>query len=281
MRRTKRCFLTLMFCLMAFIMTIQVQADTKKPDIPKITSVKKSGLNSIIIKWKNVDNAKKFELYCSIDNGKFKLLKKTTKLTYTHKKLELGHTYRYKLKAINGSKKSKFSSVKKLNLPKYIKSYKLIKTAIENYGDGDGIDYKEIGYNIQYNYLVSIDLDSEAIVLELISYTGDGAEGCLQLEIDEEDWNDGVGRVWYSYEGADELISASCDGIIYFKEYNIDKEIPLIMDEESELYGFPVDEFFKGANTALRLTLYGCDYVLNKRLGITLNNLGFKSLKLD
>ena len=107
----------LMICVtMCFASAIHVAAAT--PAKPTITVVKKSTDTSVWIKWAQAKNAKKYELFCSVDGGAYKKIAVTMKLYYKHTGLKPGSTYSYKLRASNGTNKSKYSAVKKYKVPK-------------------------------------------------------------------------------------------------------------------------------------------------------------------
>ena len=68
----------------------------------------------VSLSWKKVKNAKKYEIYRAKLNsngkGKFKKLKAVKKNAYTDKTIKGGVYYKYKVRAVNGKKKSKFSA---------------------------------------------------------------------------------------------------------------------------------------------------------------------------
>ncbi len=68
----------------------------------------------VSLSWKKVKNAKKYEIYRAKLNsngkGKFKKLKAVKKNAYTDKTVKGGTYYKYKVRAVNGKKKSKFSA---------------------------------------------------------------------------------------------------------------------------------------------------------------------------
>ncbi len=70
--------------------------------------------NPVSLSWKKVKNAKKYEIYRAKLNykgkGKFKKLKAVKKNAYTDKTVKGGVYYKYKVRAVNGKKKSKFSA---------------------------------------------------------------------------------------------------------------------------------------------------------------------------
>ena len=109
---------------MAVLMTLVVTAvyaetvcaAAKKPAKVKGLALKRSGLK-IKATWKKAKNAKKYQVYMKIDSGAWKRKKTLTKRTLTVSG-KYGTTYRFKVRAVNGKKKGKFSAVKKVTIPK-------------------------------------------------------------------------------------------------------------------------------------------------------------------
>ena len=120
MKKKLQLLLVLLMISMAicFASAVSVYAATVTPAKPAITVVKKSTDTSVWIKWAKAKNAKKYELFCSVDGGAYKKIAVTMKLYYKHTGLNPGSTYSYKLRAANGSSKSKYSAVKKYKVPK-------------------------------------------------------------------------------------------------------------------------------------------------------------------
>lgn len=88
-------------------------AASKKPS--RVTGVKVTATSgtSLKITWKKTKNAKKYQIYrAAKKSGKYKLIKTTTKTKYVNTKLKTGKKYYYKVRAINGKKKGKFSAIK-------------------------------------------------------------------------------------------------------------------------------------------------------------------------
>ncbi len=77
----------------------------------KVVNVAVSGKNKI--SWNEVDEASKYQVWCSTTGkaGSFKLLVTTANLTHTHKAGIAGVKYYYKVKAIQGDKNSAFTGV--------------------------------------------------------------------------------------------------------------------------------------------------------------------------
>lgn len=80
---------------------------------PKVVVVKTSS-NSVVIKWGKIESAKKYFVYCSKNGEKYKKIATTTDKIYIHNKLDLGMKYSYKIRAVNGKKKSNYSKVKSI-----------------------------------------------------------------------------------------------------------------------------------------------------------------------
>ena len=97
----------------AFIGTSYQAFAASKP--AKVTGVKASALSNYSIKvtWKKTKSAKKYQLYCADKkNGKYRKIATISGTYYVDSNLNKGTRYYYKIRAINGSKKGAFSSVK-------------------------------------------------------------------------------------------------------------------------------------------------------------------------
>ena len=118
----KKC-LHAIFCLFLFALLCSgtssaTIAAAKKPSIPKILSIKQTAKNAITVQWEKAKNAKKYEVFMASPGHSFKKVKTTKALNYTGKKLVLGKKYRFKVRAVNGKKKSAFSLVAVMAIPK-------------------------------------------------------------------------------------------------------------------------------------------------------------------
>ena len=90
-------------------------ASAKKP--AKVKSLKVTAMNdpetSIRVSWKKAKNAKKYQVYrATKKKGKYKKVATVKKTTYVNKGLKDGKKYFYKVRAVNGKKKGKYSAVK-------------------------------------------------------------------------------------------------------------------------------------------------------------------------
>jgi len=117
MKRSKRIitFMSIFILTLAMMIVLpdEVSAATKTPGKVTLSSVASSDYNAIKISWKKSTNAKKYEVYrATSKTGKYSKVVTTKYRTYTNKSLTTGKTYYYKVRAVNGSKKGKFSSVK-------------------------------------------------------------------------------------------------------------------------------------------------------------------------
>lgn len=84
-------------------------ASLKKPEI----TAKPSGYESIKVSWKKVSGAKKYEVYrASSKSGEYKKIASIEKLTYSDKKISQNKTYYYKVRAVSGSTRGKYSNIK-------------------------------------------------------------------------------------------------------------------------------------------------------------------------
>ena len=87
----------------------------KKPAKIKIKSVKRTKRNKILVKFKKVKNAKKYQIQYAA-NKKFKKakIKITKKNSYVIKKVSKKRTYYIRVRGVNGTRKGIWSKVKKV-----------------------------------------------------------------------------------------------------------------------------------------------------------------------
>ena len=125
----KSCIIIIIFCFIS-LMNINVYAASsgKSPAKTYFTTVKFVSKSSVQLNWKKAKNAQKYEVYISVNGSKFrkKKITKATKCTITG--LKPGFTYTYRVRSVNGFKKSSFSTSKKVNTLS-TKSPKLTATA--------------------------------------------------------------------------------------------------------------------------------------------------------
>ena len=102
---------------------VSIKIPIKKVEkAPKVTITGNN--NSLILTWKKVDNAKKYNILRSTEkNGKYKTIAKNiTKLKYTDKSLEYGTKYYYKVVAINDINSKTSSIVSKKVIPNTVEN---------------------------------------------------------------------------------------------------------------------------------------------------------------
>ena len=86
----------------------------KKPSQVKNLTVKLTAKRAAKLTWKKAAHAKKYQVYCSVNGGKYKKIKTTKAASVTHKKLKTGAVYVYKVRGINQGKKGSYSSVQRI-----------------------------------------------------------------------------------------------------------------------------------------------------------------------
>lgn len=104
-------------CLMTvlFFMPRSAQAATvKRPSQVKNLTVKLVAKNTAKLTWKKAANAKKYQVYCSVNGGSYKKIKTTKATSYTQKNLKNGATYVYKVRGMNQKKTGSYSSVQRV-----------------------------------------------------------------------------------------------------------------------------------------------------------------------
>lgn len=99
--------------------TVKASAASKTPSKVTIYSYKSINYNTVVVKWRIVKGAKKYEVYrATSKNGKYKKVKTTTAKSFTNTGLTTGKNYYYKVRAVSKSgNKGKFS-YKKVVMPK-------------------------------------------------------------------------------------------------------------------------------------------------------------------
>ena len=87
---------------------------SEKPSQVKNLTVKFTAKRAVKLTWKKAAHAKKYQVYCSVNGGKYKKIKTTKVASVTHKKLKTGAVYVYKVRGINQGKKGSYSSVQRI-----------------------------------------------------------------------------------------------------------------------------------------------------------------------
>lgn len=102
--------------------TNKLQTTSKVVSIPgtvRINTVKNVKKKSVKLTWKKVKNAKKYQVQYSLKkNFKKAIIKTTKKVSYTIKKLKKKKKYYFRVRAINGNEKGKWSQVKSIKIKK-------------------------------------------------------------------------------------------------------------------------------------------------------------------
>ena len=125
------CFLMAVLFIPSTSQTANAAVNKKQPTKAILTSVKAISYNKVSLKWKKSKNITSYAVYYKASNSKkwVKIANVSSKKTgYTHKfskkyPLKQGKTYQYRIRGYNknakGSKKwGKYSSVKKVKIPK-------------------------------------------------------------------------------------------------------------------------------------------------------------------
>jgi len=161
------CVMVIAFVVAAGMMSIandDVYAASKTPAQVKSLELSKKTTSSIKIKWAKAKNAKKYEVaYRVSGTGSYKSVKTSSRYR-TIKSLKEGTTYQIKVRAINGTKKGKWSSVKKYattpKTPYQVKSVEMltgttttikVKWAKPSYARKYQVAYKKSGTS-KYTY---------------------------------------------------------------------------------------------------------------------------------
>ena len=123
-------------------------AAVNKPAKVRITKVTVNQTNEITVKWKKVKGVKSYQVYAKVGQSRFQKVK-TQKKTKFHMQGEEGTVYSFKVRALRGKKKGKFSKVKSVetNILVDVSREDVILMAVNLMGIG-----KPEENEIQYSY---------------------------------------------------------------------------------------------------------------------------------
>ena len=280
-KRSRKMVLLLVLCIVvSFGLTVPALA-AKKPKKPKLISVKVSGSYKVTIKWKKAKNAKKYELYASIDGGKFKKISTGKKRSYVHKDVEPGHTYRYKVRATNGKKKSGYSKTKSVTIKKTTKDYYTdLKKIILDGGkrDDDEVPWiclEDEDDDFEYEYSIRYNLNTSAFVFRM----------SLIFDVDDDDeYEESV-----EFNINDSILKKGKTKVNYCS-FSLEDEDDDMVDIYSTLdmasykrgktlswsgTGFDLEE----VSSSMDLAFEGWETLLRKEAGLDLKKLGFTDYK--
>ena len=111
-KRAAALLMAMIFTMVTVFSAVSMPAYAAAKTPAKVAGVKATATSasSIKITWKKAKNAKKYQVYrATSKKGKYKKVKTTTKESFINKHLKSGKKYYYKVRAINGKKKGKFS----------------------------------------------------------------------------------------------------------------------------------------------------------------------------
>ncbi len=124
-----------------------------KLDEPTIKSVKITGVFNEKVSWNSISGAEKYKIYRSKYKGKnYKCIGETTDTTYVGSLLKEKKTYYYKVRAIHGKHKSKYSKIRKYttSLNGNASKYGLDSIAVEPENELTGQSAVFLGSSITY-----------------------------------------------------------------------------------------------------------------------------------
>lgn len=156
----KKILSTFLAIAIIFVASPVVLASAKAPAKPKISSIKATSYNKIIIKWSTDKKVNGYKIYRRVDKGKFKLIKtinnKNTK-SYTNSGLKSSTKYYYSVRAFTKNKKT--IVLGKMSAEKSVKTKAFGKISLSH--DLVEIGLNESAYvkvNFKSDYLKSNDI---------------------------------------------------------------------------------------------------------------------------
>ena len=272
----KKSFYAILLCVICFIMSLGLTVAARaaeKPGRPKIISVRQSAPRTITIRWSKAKNANQYELFVSENGNAFVKLRKLRGRSYTHTGLKPGITYSYKLKAVNGKKRSGFSNAKSIIIPKTRADYydelkAIILNSPERDKAGDpliGLDFTdEDGDYWEFNIIYEAATDTFSFFGSL-----EGSDSDLYIELFGNSTARSTGRAkvdvdLYSSSGKSINMYTYLDMASYYDDKNV------------SWYGSQYNSY-NLANKMLSVAVYYWNKVLKNHTTFSLKELGFTS----
>lgn len=114
------------------------------------------------ITYKKVKGAKKYEIYMKRSGGSWRRIAKTSKVSYNKKSLNFGTKYYFKVRAVSGAQKSKFSSTRSITTTHkpVAKTTKAAQNSETVYVTETGEKYHRSGCRYLSDSKISISLSS-------------------------------------------------------------------------------------------------------------------------
>ena len=201
MKRRTPC--VIVFCLACLLVLLALpfyaEAGTKLAR-PKLTEVKQDSyfVDTMYVAWDKVQDATKYEIYVSKDGGKYKLIKTLkNKEFYYHENLTRGSKYSYKVKAVNGQSKSKFSKVKSASILTTKQWYEKLKKRMGSYIYAIYQDDS----NVTYSPSVEYNRNEHKFVFSDSVYLNNGKSYIVTMKVDYKSIANGTVYVTVSSSG--------------------------------------------------------------------------------
>ena len=104
--------------------TVRAIGGIQKPEKVEGMKIMRNDATSLTVTWNEISDAKGYQVYMKINKGKFKLIKTTKRNSYTVKRLSMGSSYSFKVRAYKRSRGryvyGKYSNGAKLKLTDYV-----------------------------------------------------------------------------------------------------------------------------------------------------------------
>lgn len=107
--KSKRTFFALFVCAMLLVICAPRKVHAYVPSAPYLRSVKMAATSAARIEWDSVSGATAYQVFCRVNGGPYKWVRTTTSNAIVHKKLQGGSVYYYRVRALNGYTRGKFS----------------------------------------------------------------------------------------------------------------------------------------------------------------------------
>ncbi len=269
--------------LMTIGFSVTAIAAPKKLKKPVLMSVEQTEGMSVSIKWNKVKKAKMYELYVSVNGSKFKKLVSVKASEYKQKNAIEGFTYKYKVRSINGKKKSGFSNIKSVKIASVSQTpgigqssiisenYDKLKQIILNTGKKNESGDLLIGIRYQYGvYSISYHPGSDSFSFYM-SLEDNDLHIFIEVPVNREALNASIVHPVFAFFHMGMEVAFEADTTLNMNTYN---NTSLQWNLTKTNGDYP--DFQKLANSSLSSGFSGwVDLLQTLNTNLTLNNLGF------
>ncbi len=288
MRQKHKRYLLWVFLFLALGLAASLPASAStavKPARPKISSAKLLPGGGIQVKWDKTKNAKQYEIYLSINGGKYKKLSVQKKRSCTLKDPIAGATYRFKIRAVNGKKKGSYSRVKKVRALSVWGYYSLLLDKMTRNGKKDSSGHPMLALLTTSDgntYTSSVIYDAaRACYRYRMNCKTSTNESTVTMEVSQANLHSGKAAVDFTYLNSTTEKGFSSKAELTMSSYKNDTDLELFF-HLMDMTGQYTDETVQTtSNLGLWLAFYKWDELIRKEGKLQFSNLGFPAMRTE